>query len=266
MNDKRKESIIKKWLPFWDSMSVDQRRFYYEMFTMGDGWPQGASWRDDREYEYLRRLNHEFVQSNFSSEDISFLDTLPDEGHKDLVLECLIRSLPPEEREKVWETYTHALEYKERTSQIYTPQLITSVNGKLLDLVANRHDLLFKISDREFEELIAEIFKAEGYDVELTKRTRDNGYDVIAVYNSLIRQKLLIECKRKRNPQAKIPIGIVRQVLGSLEMSDVEAQKIVLVTTNHYTKDAKRAIARNHIWRIDLKDYDDVVQWLSKYK
>ena len=42
-------------------------------------------------------------------------------------------------------------------------------------------ELLKDLSRRLFEEVIAEVFHALGYEVELTKRTRDGGNDIIAI-------------------------------------------------------------------------------------
>lgn len=256
--------VIRKWLPFWNTLARDQKWLYYKRFEFGDASFQGLSMEDHFEFDAIQRVNLEFISRHFSQEDIQFLDSFSGQDHVDFVLECFVRSMPLQDRDLYWQIYAHDLDA--RRPKIYIPQLISSLNIKLLNSVSNNLDLLYKIGDREFERLIAEIFEAEGYAVELTKRTRDHGYDILAAYNSLIQQKLLIECKRKRDPNAKIPVGIVREVLGALELSGTGADKIVLVTTNRYTKYAKEAISSNNIWRITLKDYDDVVGWLNKHK
>jgi restriction system protein len=143
-------------------------------------------------------------------------------------------------------------------------QLVLDLTTDILASVRLDPSRLWQISDRAFEELIAEIFARQGYRVELTKRTRDNGYDILAVQNNLIEQRLLIECKRKRNPTAKVPVSIVREALGALDLSPVEADKLVLVSTNRFTRDARQAISRNNVWRISLRDYDDIMQWLGR--
>jgi len=258
------QEVVSKWLPFWNRLTTDQKWLYLKMFEAGEFSLQALSMEAHFEFDWIQRANLNFIEKNFSAEDIAFLDTFSEQDHKDLILECFVRTMPPEERDRNWEIYENELEA--RKPKLHLPQLIKVVNKKLLNSVSNNSDLLFTITDREFEQLTAEIFEAEGYNVQLTKRTRDNGFDIIAIYNSLIQQKLLIECKRKRDPNAKIPVSVVRAVLGAFELSGEGANKIVLVTTNRYTDDAKEAISRSSIWRIDLKDYNDVITWLGKHK
>lgn len=54
----------------------------------------------------------------------------------------------------------------------------------------------------------------------------------------------------------------VRQALSALDLAPVAADKLVLVSTNYFTRDAREAISRNSVWRIALRDYDDIIQWL----
>lgn len=124
----------------------------------------------------------------------------------------------------------------------------------------NPHEL--KTMDRRlFEELVAELFHGFKYQVELTKRTRDGGKDIIAIKQDDINVKYLIECKRP-DPGNKVTIETVRGLYG-VKTSD-GATKGIVVTTAYLTKDAKQFIDK-HQWELEGKEYEDLRCWLQKY-
>ena len=114
---------------------------------------------------------------------------------------------------------------------------------------------------RRFEELIAEIFGGFGYEVELTKQTRDGGRDVIAVKREEVQVKYLIECKRP-NPGGYVGVRPVRELLGVWQ--DEEPTKAILVTTAHFSPDAKLLFDK-HPWILEPKEYDDLKKWIDLY-
>lgn len=148
-------------------------------------------------------------------------------------------------------------------------EIITNVNAttkffldELMKKLQNNPDKLKTINRRVFEELIAEIFYGFGYDVELTKQTRDGGKDIIAIKKiDSINTRLLIECKRPE-PCNKIRVAAVRELLGV--SSDDPATKAILVTTTSFSKDARYFLDR-HKWVLEGKEYDDIVRWINDY-
>src|SRR5215211_5952306 len=74
---------------------------------------------------------------------------------------------------------TSTLIYVPDYPKLFVPQLIINVQAKLIEMIARRPEYVFEISPRQFEEIIAELFFREGYEVELTKQTRDGGYDIV---------------------------------------------------------------------------------------
>lgn len=151
---------------------------------------------------------------------------------------------------------------------LYIPQkkeIITNLcigTSDLLTEISREPGLLYKISPRQFEELIASIFSAHGFSVELTKKTRDGGRDIIAIRSDLgIRSKYIIECKRYAidNP---VRVELVRSLYGV--QAQEGANKSVLATTSYFTPDAKKFAQKTHTteWAMDLKAYDDILKWL----
>ena len=115
---------------------------------------------------------------------------------------------------------------------------------------------------REFEELVAELFDGFGYHVELTQRTRDGGIDIVAVgHKDGIGTKYLIECKRPE-PNKTLGVGLVRELLGV--KTHEKATKAILATTTHFSADA-RLLERQHKWELELKDFNDIVDWIDQY-
>lgn len=123
-------------------------------------------------------------------------------------------------------------------------------------------ELLKDLNRRLFEEVIAEAFYGLGYEVELTKRTRDGGKDIIAIKTiDSVAIRYLIECKRP-DPGNLIGVSTVRELLGV--SIDDPTTKALLVTTTSFTRDANLLIDR-HRWRLEGKAYEDVVKWISQY-
>ncbi len=153
--------------------------------------------------------------------------------------------------------------YSPPKPQLIIPNLIIPVEKYLISLIKNNPESLFNISPREFEQLIAELFNDFGFYTELTQQTRDGGRDIIAIYEKAnIRTKYLIECKRYK-PKRKVSVAIVQRLFG-VKISEA-ANKAILVTSSSFTKSATE-FASNHIWDLDLKGYNDIIQWVNDYK
>lgn len=133
--------------------------------------------------------------------------------------------------------------------------------GRLLTAIAAQPDDLYLLSPRKFEELVAHIFERFGYDVELTPRTRDGGFDLAAVRKSEAEIRLLIECKRYV-PAHKVGRPIVQQVYGVLMDRQAEATKAIIATTSAFTADARTFLAANR-WRIDGRDKMGLLEWID---
>lgn len=139
---------------------------------------------------------------------------------------------------------------------------VPNIEGELLaHFRANPHDL-YSMSPRGFEELISCIFSNQGFDVTLTPKVKDGGFDILAVQKSAYTgdSKLLIECKRYSKSN-RVGVGIVRSLHGVVESED--ATKGIVVTTSFFTADAKIFQEKNHA-RLCLSDYNSVKQWLQE--
>lgn len=149
---------------------------------------------------------------------------------------------------------------------------IAEIHGtipKLIELIKEDQSYLYRITTREFEQIIAEIFSSHGFSVELTKKTRDGGKDVIAITKQCtlgIETKYFVECKRHAI-DSKVDVSIVREVYGVHNERD-GPNKSIIVTTSTFSPDAikfaeEKATSK---WALSLKDVSDVMQWIRNYK
>jgi hypothetical protein len=142
------------------------------------------------------------------------------------------------------------------------PVHLQDINSELMYLFSQQPDLLFGVTPRMFEQIVAEIFRKFNMEVMLTKRTRDGGYDIIAFDDTkYTKNKYIIECKKYSMPN-KVGIEFVQRLLGVKIAS--HATKAFLVTTSLFTSEAKR-FAGQHFWELDLRDYNDLCEWLRLF-
>lgn len=136
----------------------------------------------------------------------------------------------------------------------------------LIHFLAAQPEELFHIPPRRFEEIIAEILSRLGYQVELTKQTRDDGIDIVAIGRSSglsLHEKYLVQCKRQSRSN-KVDISVVNEILGVGERNPNTG--LILATTSTFTSPARAAAQNERVkWRLHLRDYDDIWTWLQDY-
>ena len=142
-----------------------------------------------------------------------------------------------------------------------TPFLFTDVESEAIAYFAKHPELLFSLHPRRFEELVASIFRTNGFDVELTPESRDGGVDIFAVRKDDLSGGMLhvIECKRYE-PTNKVGIGIVQRLLGVVDHH--RATKGLVITTSSFSSDAV-LFASQSKYRLGLNDYADLTKWMK---
>jgi hypothetical protein len=159
----------------------------------------------------------------------------------------------------------------EYLKEIYTAHDLLEFYESIQELIMTLRsspDLMIEITPREFEEVVTELFRAKGFEVDLTQRTSDGGKDIIAIHtDSLgIRSKYFIECKRYAE-ENKVGVALVRALQGVKNTKD-GPNKTILVTTSTFTSGAKKFVEHeaSSKWDVTLADYDMLVGWLNGYK
>jgi len=139
-------------------------------------------------------------------------------------------------------------------------ETIEIVQAGFLKFLRSDPEAIFRMTHRQFEEMILEILIKLGFHADLTIPTRDGGCDVIAVRkDSLgITTKYIVEAKHYKPPH-KVGVGIVRQ-LNTVRMRE-RGHHGILVTSSYFTADA---VAENRCYyRLHLKDYDSLLEWID---
>jgi HJR/Mrr/RecB family endonuclease len=140
---------------------------------------------------------------------------------------------------------------------------LEEVNAELIRYLAVHPEKMREMNPRKFEELVAELFRSMGYDVELTPYSKDGGLDIMAVQRTGVGRLLtLIECKRY-GPQNKVDVGRVRALYGVVEQK--KASYGVIATTSFFTHSAQQ-FQQNLQYRLSLNDFNDLTAWCRQYK
>ena len=117
------------------------------------------------------------------------------------------------------------------------------------------------LSPHAFEELVASIFEIEGYEVNVTRTTRDGGVDVFAERSNRLGllDQWIVECKLYTEDR---PVGVevVRQLLGVRQVLNV--RNAVLVASTRFTKEAKRTA---ELGGVELVDRERLLTWLGTH-
>lgn len=119
----------------------------------------------------------------------------------------------------------------------------------------------YTMKSDEFEDVVANIFSKNGFDVQVTQRSHDGGKDIIATYDmGGIPCVLYIECKKydKRRP---VGVKIVREVFGTLTADRVN--KAVIVSTSSFSREARK-FAGDQNSMIELVDLNDLLRMIRK--
>lgn len=107
---------------------------------------------------------------------------------------------------------------------------------------------LFKLTPREFEQLLADLWKAMGYKVTITGGSGDKGVDLIAVMERGVKLKVYIQAKRYA-PDNKVSANEIREY-ASLFLKR-EADCVVVICTSGFTAQALAEAKELNIRTID---------------
>lgn len=128
-------------------------------------------------------------------------------------------------------------------------------------LSADPHFLL-QFDPRQFEELIAAAYDAEGCEVILTPRSADGGRDVIATYPGFGKIRILDQVKRY-NPKHKVSADDVRSLFGVL-YNDKAASKGVITTTSTFAPGVAAEFAEAIPTRLLLREGKDILELITE--
>lgn len=138
------------------------------------------------------------------------------------------------------------------------------VSPALVSRLLQRPAELSSCPDRLFEELIAELLRSDGWDVQLVARLNAPGPDIVACSSRLVRGmpiRMLVECKRYR-PDRPVDVREIRNLVYWVN-EEYRATLGMIATSSTFTSVALAAAEELHHWRVSLRDHSEVLKWLA---
>lgn len=123
-------------------------------------------------------------------------------------------------------------------------------------LLEYHREQIKRMSPRDFEFFVADIFKKLGFSIKIMQATRDGGRDIIATKAKPIPYTLIVECKHW-GEKHKVNVSVVRSVYG-VQMA-MQANQSVVVTSSKFTRDARK-FAKERENLMTLWDMDDLLE------
>ncbi|MBI3916832.1 MAG: restriction endonuclease [Betaproteobacteria bacterium] len=152
---------------------------------------------------------------------------------------------------------------KAREREIERKVILEPISDHLLKKLQERPGLLFGLSPRKFEEVIAEIMEGFGADVSLTPNGRDRGRDIFAIFKTPVGNILtLVQCKRYA-PDRKVGRPALAEFLYTIRDQD-KANLGLVATTSAFSREAEMLAAENQ-WQLKLADFAGIKKWLEQY-
>jgi restriction endonuclease Mrr len=140
---------------------------------------------------------------------------------------------------------------------------VKALERKYTDRLSKPHTLstLREIDPYEFEELVAKIWRKQGWDAQVTSGSTDRGVDVVATKEDAFEtRRHLIQVKR-HGENTRVGSEDIQRYAGLYARRDEEPDAVFVVTSNRFTKQAKE-VAKNRDVR--LVDCDDLYQRLTE--
>jgi restriction system protein len=143
--------------------------------------------------------------------------------------------------------------------------IVRAVTPAWLAILKELHpgvQVLLRLTDREFEELIAGAYRQMGAEVILTPRSGDHGIDVIAVFPKFGTIRILDQAKRYA-PRHLVTAGEVREMWATLDRHP-RAAKACITTTSGFAPGVYTEFADVMPDRLLLRNGHDLTKWLSE--
>jgi restriction system protein len=133
----------------------------------------------------------------------------------------------------------------------------------ILDLQAQRLKLE-NVDWQQFEELVAELLRGDGYTVTLTKRTRDGGVDILAERSVPKMGTILTVWQAKKMKEGnKVGLRVIRELADT--RTQMKASKGIIVTSTSLTRDAIRRIQSDKYILAGFQK-PELLEWIRHYR
>jgi HJR/Mrr/RecB family endonuclease len=140
------------------------------------------------------------------------------------------------------------------------PLVIVTAWQSLASQIADGSRKLDDLHWKEFEHLMAEILEKSGWSITPMGYTKDDGVDIIAArtVEPGIPIEMLVQCKRYKRTR-RVGVEIVKELWATKWEKAVH--QAMIAATSSFTQGAR---TKAKIWRMDLRDYDAILEWCKR--
>jgi CspA family cold shock protein len=137
------------------------------------------------------------------------------------------------------------------------------ITGELVARLRQNPTDLRELTANAFEELIAELYRIDGYTIDLlgSWNQADGGVDILVMKCDIASQQFRMAIQCKRYTHTKVAAAPIRALAGVLDRFHAHAGAIV--TTSDFTKPAKKEAAE-FFWKVSLLNFQSIIEMLKK--
>jgi hypothetical protein len=146
---------------------------------------------------------------------------------------------------------------------VFRPLCLERAHNSLLEWLRRHPEDIDRVHFRTFEAIVAEIIRAAGWSVELTKQTRDGGYDIMCLQNNNagFPLKVVVETKLYSLDRS-VGLPMIDRLMGVRDRE--RADRAILITNSRITKVAWTLWEDRVMRDLDLVDRDALFDWLRE--
>lgn len=126
--------------------------------------------------------------------------------------------------------------------------------------LSRKYDDVWQVDPFLFEDLVADVFKQQGFEVTQTQKSKDGGYDLLLMEGT---SSIIVEVKRRKT----VGVSVVRELMGVQLRDDFKRAK--LVTAGRLTRGAcaesRNTAAEKYGFEMDLVDAEELLRFLRTY-
>lgn len=138
---------------------------------------------------------------------------------------------------------------------------VKGISDDLIARLAQQPELMYELDWRKFEELVAELYERQGYEVELTRGSKDGGVDIYALHRAPNAKFLTVVDVKKHHAKNRVGVELVKQLRSTA--ADANAHMGVIATTSYFTRGAK-AYQQDRQHLLGLQDFVSVHDMLKR--
>ncbi|MDE3100241.1 MAG: restriction endonuclease [Verrucomicrobiota bacterium] len=148
--------------------------------------------------------------------------------------------------------------------KLYRPKILERANAEVMNWLKKTPKDIDRVHWRSFEAIIAEVLKDKGWSIEITKQTRDGGYDILGIRNDALgfSETILVECKLYGIGRS-VGVPMVDRLMGVMRRQT--ADQAMLVTNSRFTGVVWQSWERSVGRELSLIDRESLSEWLASY-